>query len=79
MTDAVETPEPAVPDLQIVSEGASTEDAAAVTAVVGAALGELAAELEMHSGPSQSGWQRSQRPIRGTVAPGAGAWRSFSG
>jgi len=79
MSDKATTPGPAVPDLRFISSGANPEDIAAVTAVVRGALDELAAELEIDPGPGQSAWQRSQRPIRVTIAPGKGAWRSFSG
>ena len=69
----------AKPDLRIVSSGADPDDVAAVSAVVQAALDELAAGLEVEGGVGQSAWQRSQRGVRGTITPGAGAWRSFSG
>ncbi|MCU1441420.1 MAG: hypothetical protein JWP85_2417 [Rhodoglobus sp.] len=65
-------------DLRIISPGATPEEIAAVTAVLRAALEELAAAHERNGAPVVSAWQRSQRPIRGTVTPGAGAWRSFS-
>lgn len=76
MSDA---PSPAVPDLRIVSTGATEGDVAAVTAVVSGALGELAEELGVDGAAGISAWQRSQRPIRGTIAPGRGSWRNFSG
>lgn len=66
-------------DLRIVSKGASPEEIAAVTAVLRGALDELAEELAVESGPRVSAWQRSQRAMRSTLHPGAGAWRSFSG
>lgn len=65
------------PDLRIVSKNASDEEVAAVTAVVSAALDELAAGMSADSGPVVSAWQRSQRAVRSTVYPGAGTWRSF--
>ena len=67
------------PDISVVSTGAETSDVAAVTAVVRAALDELAAGLELGTGPSRSAWQLSQRGVRATITPGPGAWRSFSG
>jgi ribosomal protein S12 methylthiotransferase accessory factor YcaO len=70
---------PPAGDLRIVSPGATPEEIAAVTAVLRAALEELAAAHERDGVPVVSAWQRSQRPIRATVTPGVGAWRSFSG
>ncbi len=51
---------------------------AAVTAVIEAMIEEQG-EDDARRGRGMSAWQRSQRPIRGTLAPGYGAWRSFSG
>jgi hypothetical protein len=67
------------PDLRIVSTGADAEEVAAVSAVLTAALQQLAADLEVSGGPRVSAWQRSTRSVRGTLSPGPGAWRSFSG
>ncbi|MEP6480572.1 MAG: acyl-CoA carboxylase subunit epsilon [Rhodoglobus sp.] len=69
----------AVPDLRVVSTGATDEDVAAVTAVVRGALVEIAAGIELEAGITQTAWQRSQRAIRGTIATGPGVWRGFSG
>jgi Acyl-CoA carboxylase epsilon subunit len=66
------------PDLRIVSRGATDEEVAAVTAVLRGALEELSAAHEADAAPVVSAWQRSQRPVRGALAPGAGAWRSFT-
>lgn len=63
--------------LRIISAGATVEEIAAVTAVLQTALDELAAEQSVVAGPTVSAWERSQRPMRGTLTPGAGAWRSF--
>ena len=68
-----------VPDLRILSKGAADDDVAAVTAVLHGALAELAAGLELEDGATVSAWGRSQRPIRGTITRGIGAWRGFSG
>jgi phage-related protein len=68
-----------VPDLRILSKGAAAGDVAAVTAVLRNALDELAAGLELDEDPAVSAWGRSQRPIRGTITRGRGAWRGFSG
>jgi hypothetical protein len=65
------------PDLRILSPGATPEEVAAVTAVLGAALAELAAAHERDRAPIVSAWQRSQRPIRATLTPGPGAWSGF--
>jgi len=70
---------PAAPHLRVISTGATAEDIAAATAVVTGALEELADAMAVESGPTVSAWQRSQRPMRGTVPHGAGTWRSFSG
>jgi hypothetical protein len=65
------------PDLRIVSSGATPEEVAAVTAVLHAALEELAAAHERDGAPVVSAWQRNLRPIRATLVPGPGMWRSF--
>jgi len=65
------------PHLRVVSAGASAAEVAAVTAVVSGALDELAAQLEVESERGESAWQRSQRPVRGTITPGVGSWRTF--
>ncbi len=79
MTETTTPDQPQAPHLQIISSGANAADVAAVTAVLRAALDELAAELEIDPGVGQSAWQRSQRAIRGTISPGNGTWRGFSG
>ena len=61
-----------------VSKNISPEEIAAVSAVLQGALDELAA-ANTGDEPPVSAWQRSQRGLRSTLAPGAGAWRSFSG
>jgi hypothetical protein len=66
-----------VTDLRIVSKGATPEELAAVTAVLQGALDELAAANGVDAAPVVSAWQRSQRPIRTTLVPAPGAWRSF--
>lgn len=65
--------------IRIVSHGADAADVAAVTAVLTAALDELAAAQAAEGGVTVSAWQRSQRQLRTPLTPGAGAWRSFSG
>jgi len=67
------------PELRIVSKNATDEEIAAVTAVLQSALEELADAEAAGSGARVSAWARSQRPIRGTITPGAGNWRGFEG
>ena len=63
----------------VVAGDPTPAELAAVTAVVGAVLEEIASDSELAAVPGVSAWQRSQRPIRGSVARGHGAWRGFSG
>ncbi len=63
--------------LRIIGGSPTGSEIAAVTAVVTAALAELADQHERNSGVRQSAWQRSQRAIRQPLTPGHGAWRSF--
>lgn len=67
------------PDLRVVSHGATPEEVAAVTAVLTAALEELAEQLAVESAPRTSAWARRQRALRVPLVPGPGAWRAFSG
>ncbi len=76
MTDAAS---PAESPIRVLTADLTPEEIAAVTAVVQAALDELADSAATESGPAVSAWQRSQRNIRGTLTPGPGAWRGFSG
>lgn len=64
-----------VPDIRIVSTGATDEEVAAVTAVIAASLEELAGAQHVDEGTRVSAWARSQRPVRAPLRPGAGAWR----
>ena len=67
-------------DMVVRSGSPDADELAAVTAVLGAVLEELAEEQgrrEQASGPSA--WARSQRGVRAPIQPGHGAWRSFSG
>lgn len=64
------------PSIRVVSKNATDSEIAAVTAVLTAALDELAAAQNGES-PTVSAWQRSQRALRAPLTPGAGAWRSF--
>ena len=63
----------------VVAGDPTPAELAAVTAVVGAVLEEIASDSELGAVPGVSAWQRSQRPIRGPVTRGHGAWRAFSG
>jgi len=65
--------------LRIVTSGVTPEEVAAVTAVVEAALEELAAEMTADSAPPVSLWHRGPSSVRGTLRPGSGEWRSFTG
>ena len=56
---------------------ASAEEIAAVTAVLQGAVDELAESNSVAT--PVSAWNRSQRSVRGTLTPGQGAWRGFSG
>ncbi|TBN55929.1 acyl-CoA carboxylase subunit epsilon [Glaciihabitans arcticus] len=71
-------PDAAAPEFRIVAGNPTPAELAAVTAVLTGVLDELSAEQGRlaHTGPSA--WAISQRPIRSTIAPGQGAWRSFS-
>lgn|GEM_PF-634924 len=76
-------PAPAGPnaglDLRVDAGDATPEELAAITAVLQGVVDELAEARAATSRPSPSAWARSQRPLRGSHAPGPGAWRSFSG
>lgn len=62
-------PTPETPDIRIVAGNPSAEEVAAVSAVLTAALDELAGQhRRADSGPT--GWQRSQRTLRAPLAPG---------
>ena len=67
------------PTIRVVGGSPNPEELAAITAVLSSVLEELSAEQVRHAASGPSAWQQSQRPIRSTIVPGAGAWRSFSG
>jgi hypothetical protein len=69
----------AAPVITMLGGNPTTEELAAVTAVITGVLEELADEHSRAAAVGQSAWQRSQRPLRGRLQPGFGAWRSFSG
>ncbi|MEO5533808.1 MAG: acyl-CoA carboxylase subunit epsilon [Pseudolysinimonas sp.] len=62
------------PDIRILSGDPTAPEIAAVTAVLSAALDELAGQTLASSQNGPSAWQRSQRAIR-TPLP-FGAWRN---
>jgi hypothetical protein len=66
-------------DLRVISGSPNPEELAAVTAVLAGVLDELAAEQGKREQAATSAWARSQKAVRTPLAPGAGAWRSFSG
>jgi hypothetical protein len=69
----------AAASLRIVSGDPTPAELAAVTAVLTAALEEMADDAAGDVAPVVSAWQRSQRPVRGPVPRGRGTWRGFSG
>jgi hypothetical protein len=69
----------AAASLRIVSGDPTPAELAAVTAVLTAALEEMADDAAGQEVPAISAWQRSQRPVRGPVPRGRGTWRGFSG
>jgi collagenase-like PrtC family protease len=64
----------ALPGLRIVGGSPSSEEVAAVTAVLTAALDAVAGE-RLREQQGQTAWQRSQRSIRTPLTPGA--WTTF--
>ena len=76
MTDAAA---PGAPDFRIVTPGITDDEVAAVTAVLQAALEELAAAEGANTVRTVSAWERSQRSVRTPITPGPGKWRSFEG
>ncbi|MEO5919583.1 MAG: acyl-CoA carboxylase epsilon subunit [Pseudolysinimonas sp.] len=63
------------PDIRILSGDPDAEEIAAVTAVLAAALDELAGVHRRRQTGGSSGWQRSQRAVRVPLV--RGAWRSY--
>ena len=74
--DALDTG--SAPEFEVVSGQPTPAELAAVTAVITSMTEELEDARDAR-GQIMSAWQRSQRSIRMPIAPGAGAWRSFSG
>jgi hypothetical protein len=75
------TPHSATPDtateLGIISGDPTPSELAAITAVLGAMIEEAETSQRQSARRGQSAWQRSQKPIRQTLSPGFGAWRTF--
>ena len=63
------------PDIRIVSGRPTPEEVAAVTAVLTAALSQLAQQDRREQRTAPSGWDRSRRALRAPLT--TGAWRSF--
>jgi hypothetical protein len=69
----------AAPEFSVVAGNPNATELAAVTAVLSTMLEQLGGDHTEDGVEGPDAWQRSQRPIRGTLSPGRGAWRSFSG
>ena len=63
------------PEIRILGGSPTDEDIAAVTAVLTAALDELASESRRSGERGPTAWQVSQRDIRSPLP--FGAWRDF--
>jgi gamma-glutamyl:cysteine ligase YbdK (ATP-grasp superfamily) len=66
-------------ELRIISGDPTPSELAAITAVLSAMIEEAESSRRQSARRGQSAWQRSQQPIRQTLAPGFGAWRTFGG
>jgi hypothetical protein len=64
--------------LRIVAGSPTPEELAAVTAVLARAIEEESSQ-QPPAPVQRSAWDRSRASLRGGLAPGPGAWRSFSG
>ena len=64
--------------IRIIAGNPTPDELAAVTAVLARALEEEAGE-QPRPPSRRSAWERSRAGLRGALAPGPGAWRSFSG
>jgi hypothetical protein len=71
-------PDATAPEFSVVAGSPGPAELAAVTAVLGALLEQLGDERAQVGRSAPNAWERSQRPIRGTLATGPGAWRGFS-
>jgi len=66
---------PSGPDIRILGGDPTPEEIAAITAVLSAALDELAGEHRRRQAPGPSAWQRSQRTAPTPLV--RGEWRRF--
>ena len=77
-TGTIESTDAAAAPMRVLSGNPTAAEVAAVTAVVTAALEELAdLNARIDSGPTA--WARSQRNVRGDLHAQHGAWRGFHG
>ena len=78
MSDDSSTTDAPAASFTIVAGDPTPAEVAAVTAVLGAALEELAGEHERDAASGPTAWQRSQRAIRTPIVRGHDTWRGFS-
>ena len=69
-----ESSQSSAPDIRILRGNPDADEIAAVTAVLSAALEELAGEQRRAQSAGPSAWQRSQRNVRTPLV--RGAWRT---
>ncbi|MBX3194014.1 MAG: acyl-CoA carboxylase subunit epsilon [Microbacteriaceae bacterium] len=69
------SPEASPPDIRILGGDPTPEELAALTAVLGAALDELASEAGRRQDAGMPAWARSQRSLRKPLVHGD--WRRF--
>ncbi|MES1212845.1 MAG: acyl-CoA carboxylase subunit epsilon [Leifsonia sp.] len=63
------------PQIRITGGAPSDHEIAAITAVLTAALDELAGESRRRQRLAPTGWERSQRAVRTPLTPGT--WQTF--
>lgn len=63
--------------VRFLSGSPSEEEIAAVSAVLAVVIEEEHEAAELEPQTATSAWARSQRPLRSSLTPGAGRWRSF--
>ena len=78
MSDEQTSTDATAASFTIVAGDPTPAEVAAVTAVLGAALEELAGEHERDAASGPTAWQRSQRAIRVPIVRGHDSWRGFS-
>ena len=78
MSDKTPVPDAASTSFTIVAGDPTAAEVAAVTAVLGAALEELASDHERDAASGPTAWQRSQRAIRTPIVRGHDSWRGSS-